>query len=53
MRIFTKEGFLKPKKSNEEKYCESLLENGWVEVNENLSPKTTKKPNKVKPKEDE
>ena len=33
MRIFKKDGNLKPKKSNDEDYIESLLAKGWVEVN--------------------
>ena len=32
MRVFKKDGNLKPKKSNDEEYIKSLLDNGWVEV---------------------
>ena len=31
MRIFIKEGVLKPKKTDDDKYAEKLLAQGWVE----------------------
>ena len=32
MRVFKKDGNLKPKKSDDSKYIETLLANGWTEV---------------------
>mgnify|MGYP001415563262 CR=1 FL=1 len=47
MRSFTKEGYLKPKKSNDEEVIERLLSNGWKEVGVKKE-----KPKKVVKKQD-
>jgi|TARA_A100001201_G_scaffold100224_1_gene86198 hypothetical protein len=42
MRSFTKKGYIKHKKSNDEKVIERLLSNGWTEVGVEKKPKTKK-----------
>jgi hypothetical protein len=48
MRSFTKEGYIKPKKSNDEEIIKRWLSNGWVEigVKKEKSKKVVKKQNK-------
>ena len=43
MRVFTKAGVLKPKKTDDDKYADKLLSEGWVEQGV-----VSKKPSKKK-----
>ena len=42
MRSFTKKGYIKYKKSNDEKVIERLLSDGWTEVGVKEKPKSKK-----------
>ena len=43
MRTFKKEGFMKPKKTDDKDACERLLLDGWVEVDAKVSKVSAKK----------
>ena len=43
MRSFTKEGYIKYKKSNDEEVIERLLSDGWTEVGAKKEKPKTKK----------
>ena len=49
MRVFKKDGFLKPKKTDDEKFAEKLLAQGWVEQGV-AEKKSSKKEEKKKDK---
>ena len=48
MRLFKKEGFMKPKKTDDKEACEKLLSDGWVEVDSKGSKVSAKKTNSKK-----
>ena len=53
MRFFKKEGNVKYKKSDDEKYIEGLIKKGWEEVNsDGSSIGKSKSKSKSKPKEE-
>ena len=48
MRIFKKEGFMKPKKTDDKELSDKLLSDGWVEVDSKGSKVSAKKSNSKK-----